>query len=356
MNTEALEVKIEDRLKQAISEKVFPGAVVGVVFENGDRIILSAGRFTYESESPRMLNRTLFDIASLTKVLPTGLLVLRLIDEGKISLRDPITKFLPEITTESGKKATVRHLLTYSYLLKLDYPLSALRDKSVSEIMNILFTTETAFVPGTGFHYSNTSSILLGLIIERVLQKEFIIAAKEYVFDPLYMRHTTFTPDPRFINQIPPTEIDSWRGLVQGVVHDEVTFALQKSFFPGCAGVFSNASDILNFVQMYLQNGEFIHARILSPEMITQMTQNQLASIGYSHGLGVELNQPTFMGSSANEYTIGKTGFTGCVFVANRKRKRGFVLLCNRTFPQRSETVTAINLVRHDLADLVWSA
>ncbi|MBP6085491.1 serine hydrolase [Candidatus Gracilibacteria bacterium] len=348
----ALGTKVKARLEVAVKEHVFPGCVFGIINKNGERDLIAIGHHTYEQNSPLTSRESIFDVASLTKVIPTNLLALQLIDQGKLGIHDPIRHYLPEMTSKSSEQATIHNLLTYTYLLKRDQPLAALINESPETIIKVLFDTETAFVPGSKFHYSNTPSILLGMILQRILNKSLVDAAQESVFDPLEMTHTTFSP--KNPSLVIPTEINA-RGLVQGKVHDECASALQPSFQPGCAGTFSTADDVLNALSMLLHDGVYKNHRLLRQTRIQELEINQLAPIGSSHGLGIELNQPQYMGSHCATTTIGKTGFTGTVIVSDRHRGIAFTLLSNRTFPTRPTDRHGINVVRRDIADLVWS-
>lgn len=342
---------LQSYLQQAIKGKVFPGCVLGIVNKQNQREIITVGHHTYDKNSPHTTSESIFDIASLTKVIPTSLVTLQLWEQGVVDLENKIIDYLPELQSTSGQKATIRHLLTYTYILKLSYPLAALVNEDPEHILKLLFTTETVAPPGRQFCYTNTPSILLGLILEKVVNKRLPDIATERLFEPLKMHSTSFQIDRDQIEHVVPTEIDP-RGIVQGFVHDESSWALQKSFFPGCAGVFSNVNDILNVVAMFLKPDP--NHRFLKESTLSIMETNQLESIGSCHGLGIELNQPFFMGTKCSTKAIGKTGFTGTSFVLDRQKGIGFVLLSNRTYPTRPKDGIAINSVRQTIADMIW--
>jgi CubicO group peptidase (beta-lactamase class C family) len=152
---------------------------------------------------------------------------------------------------------------------------------------------------------------------------------------------------------IAPTEIDCWRGgVVQGEVHDESAWALNRPV--GSAGLFSTVPDLLTFLCMLLNRGTWKGVRFFSEESIQAMGTNQIAHIGSCTGLGWELNQPRYMGKNCSDWCIGKTGFTGCVFLCDLDKGMGMVLLSNSTFPQRNNNQEAINSVRRDVADIVF--
>lgn len=351
---EKLQDEIGQRVLNAIQRRVFPGCVIGVVNKLGPRSILAYGQHTYEQSSPLMCKDSVFDVASITKFIPTALLTLQLIDQRKLHLDDRISVYLPEITSRSGQVATIRHLLTYTYLLNTGRRLSSFKDLPPENIMHMLFSTETFFSPGDQFQYSNTPSIFLGLILERITGKDLPQLARECLFNPMGMHETSFDTQYFPGERIVPTEQDNWRGTVRGVVHDEVSWALQKSFYPGCAGLFSTADDLLNCMLMLLNCGVYQNKQIISSAVIKNMLTNQLVNIEACHGLGVELNQPQYMGKHAPDM-FGKTGFTGTVFLGNQKKGIAVVILSNRCFPTRQSNGDAINQFRADIADLVFS-
>ncbi len=347
--------KIKARLEQGVYERVFPGAVVGVVEKSGERAIVAVGKFTYDSDAPSVTDDTVYDTASITKSVPVALLVWWALERNLLSLDDPVTKYIPEITIPDADKGRIRHLLTYTYYLqKNPDPNFSYARYSARDIFEFLYTRPFAFLPGTQYQYSNTPTNLLGIILERITKKKLYELAQEIILDPLQMTSATFHPsDP---THIPPTEIVDWRGVVQGVVHDETAYLLQKEGYDaGCAGLFSNADDLLNPIEMILNGGIFKTARICELGSIVGMSTNALDVIAQWSGIGWELNQPRFMGAYSHEHMMGKTGFTGTCMIIDLKRQRGFVMLSNRTYPTRPENADAIVTVRRDLADIIFA-
>lgn len=344
---------MRQRIREAIEQKIFPACVVGVVQKNGDRIVLPFGRFTFDVTSPSVSEQTIFDVASLTKVIPTSSLALWLIDQGTLGLNDTLITFLPELQHSYRDSITIRHLLTQT--INHGIRLSSLTDRSADDILKSIFTTDLKNPPGETLCYTNAASILLGMVIERIAGEPLDALAQRLFFTPLDMTRTTFRPLERFPREdIVPTEIQEWRGgLVQGEVHDESAFILQQKMIPGSAGLFSTVPDLLNFLEMLLNNGTLNGKQYFSHEIVTEIHTNQLAGRGFSTGLGWELNQPQFMGSHSTPETFGKTGFTGCVCVCDIQREIAFVMLSNSTYPTRKPDASLINSVRRDIADCV---
>lgn len=345
---------LRERLERAITEHVFPGAALGVIEKGGERTLCSVGRFTYDADSPKVHDDTVYDVASITKSVPVALLALQYLEEGLLGLDESVVKYLPEIRTPHAEQAQIRHLLTYTYILEKNVdPNFSYEHVQASDIHDFLYTRPFAFPPGTQYAYSNTPANLLGIILERLSGKKLHALARERVLEPLCMHSSTFQPE--IPSAIPPTEVIPWRGEIQGVVHDETAFILERDGFdPGCAGLFSNVDDLLNVAGMLLNDGMYEGVQFVSPKTIVAMTTNALSAIGESSGIGFELNQPQFMGKNSHEHMIGKTGFTGTSFVIDMERGRAVVLLSNRTYPKRSSS-DAISRVRADISDIVFS-
>lgn len=342
---------ITERVNRALLEKVFPGCVIGVVTLHGGRQVLPFGNFTYDTDSLKVEVDSIYDTASLTKSIPTASLALMLIEQGKLHPADKLIKYIPEFNNSDRELVLIQHLLTYT----LDgYGLASLKLKTAHEVLHTLLTHNFENSPGTIFKYTNIPAALLGLVIERIAGRTLDVLADEYFFSPLQMSRTTFFPEQFPLTEVVPTEIDNWRGLVHGVVHDESAYVCKKDKkIMGHAGIFSTTGDILNFMAMLLNKGTFKGHTYFSSEMVARMCTNQIAELGDFTGLGWELNQVRFMGSNCTERTIGKTGFTGTVCVADIEKGIAYVILSNRTFPQRPVDSSVINKFRADIGKIV---
>ena len=347
--------KIIARIRQAIDKSVFPGCVVGYVGARHEKTVLAFGRQTYEKNSPSIHENSLFDVASITKAIPTSCLALLLIDRRELGLDDQLIRYVPEFNNSSREKVLIRHLLTQT--LHFNFRLSFLKDSGPDGILQAIFSSDFKSDPGTSFFYSNATSILLGLVVERVFGKRLDGIADEEFFRPLGMNSTSFFCDAARMKNAVPTEIDPWRGrMVQGEVHDESAWVLRSGrsrMVAGSAGLFSTAPDLLKFLEMLLNRGAFGGKRYFSDDIIEQMHTNQLRDLDMRAGLGWELFQNRYMGSRCTERTIGKTGFTGCVCVCDFGKRAAFVLLSNYTFPNRKQDTGAIDEVRRDIADII---
>ncbi|KKW19821.1 MAG: Beta-lactamase [Parcubacteria group bacterium GW2011_GWA2_51_10] len=322
---------IAKRAARAIEERVFPGCVIGIVRPSGEREIFPIGHLTYERQMPAVTTDAMYDLASITKSIPTASLALNAVNEGNLRLESPIRTYVPELRNDYG--ATIEDLLRYRVS---GVQMSTLKRKKVDEIIAHIFETGFKGPPGETL-YTNLPAYLLGVILERIHKMKIDDLATEYFFMPLGMSRTYFIePFPK--NAAAPTEVDD-ESEVRGAPHDESARALAKlSVAAGHAGLFSTAPDILNFLEALLAS-RFPHI-----------------ADGAEQGLGWQVHQAYFMGSRSSPKTFGKTGFTGTSIVIDREREIAFVILSNRTYPKRPPNDDAINEFRRDIADIVFES
>lgn len=319
-----MDKKIAARAALAIEEKVFPGCVVGIVRASGERDVLPFGRLTYEEGSPEVREDTLYDVASITKSIPTASLALTLMQEGKLHLDDPIQTLIPGFQHDRG--ATVEDLLRYRVH---GVQMSKLRYKTFEEIRTHVLEQGFDAPPGKGV-YTNLPAYVLGLGIERIAGHSLAALAHEYFFEPFGMMRTTFFPT---ASDCAPTEIGE-RGEVRGLPHDESAYVFAKARrSAGHAGLFSTADDLLTFLEALLA-GKL-------PAVLE----------GAQKGLGWQ-TEGEFLGSKPTG-RFGKTGFTGCSVVCDPGTNTGLVILSNRTYPKRPVDTSDVNAIRCHIADIV---
>jgi len=350
---DSMNEKISKVITKAIQERVFPGAVVGYI-KNGKKTVLPFGNYTYEEGSTRVKEDSIYDIASITKSIPTNCLAIKLIGEGKCSLADKVITYLPQLSGRYKNAITLRHLLTQT--LEFPFFLSSFPEKTAEEILDTIYTCDLVSPPGEKYVYTNTTSILLGLVIEAITQKPLDVLADEYFFTPLEMLHTTFHPELLAGQEVVPTEITAEGKIIQGVVHDESARVLSEDKVVGSAGLFSTVPDLLIFIQMLLGNGEYKGTSYFYHEQIAMMATNQLEAIKECTGLGWELCQDWYLDKLEMKSTFSKTGFTGCVFVCDVNKQTGFVLLSNYNYPKRKKDKSQRNRVFYDVANCLFSS
>ncbi len=351
MNFGRVIANISSTLELAIDERIFPGAVAGIVDISGRREIVARGTFRYDDITP-VCPDSIFDVASITKTVPVSSLALQAIDEKRISFDTKLIDILPQYRSRYRDEVRISHLLLHT--LDFDFRLSSLKDESAEKILETIMTVPLKHPPGTTFFFSNATSIILGMVVEKIFGKNLPELAEERFFKPLRMIDTCFNPLDNM--RIVPTEIDKWRNCeVRGIIHDESAFILNRIMTPGSAGIFSTAPDLLNFLEMILHGGQVNGHRYFSEELFFQIPVNRLSSINESAAYGWELNQKAkYMGECSSDKTIGKTGFTGCAIVADIEKGRAFTFLSNYTWPDRRHKPDVINSLRRAVADAVF--
>ena len=194
----------------------------------------------------------------------------------------------------------------------------------------------------------------MGLVIERVTEVTLDKLAQDRFFTPLGMQRTTFFPESFPIDEIAPSESVGWRGIVQGMVHDESAYICKKDGkIMGHAGLFSAAPDLLNFLEVLLHHGTIGSKTYFSKHIVDLMQTNQIPELHDFTGLGWELNQSRYMGKYATPHTFGKTGFTGTLCVGDVHKGVAYVVLSNRTYPKRPTDGTAINAFRNKIGEII---
>ena len=346
--------RIRHLLDTCITAKIFPGCALGIL-RQGEKKIVTAGRLTYDPHAPEVEETTVYDVASITKAVPTACLALQLMDEGVLSLTSRLVDHVPECTGRFHEQIRLSHLLTHT--LDFSFRLSDKKNLPAGELLNCILTADLEAVPGSCYCYANATSILLGLMVERAASAPLDRLALERFFGPLGMTSTTFFPDAIDRSRIAPTEIDPWRNReIRGEVHDESAWALREVGVAGSAGLFSTTPDLMRFLEMLLNKGTYNGRRYFSEETIGLMHTNALPpGLGTTAALGWELDQERFMGAGHSPSTFGKTGFTGCTVVADVCRETGMVLLANHTWPVRRKDREVINRIRRELAEAVFS-
>ena len=347
-----------DRLLEDFRQRhAFPGGVVAVGYRGALVHLHPFGRLTYEPDSPPVTAETLFDLASLTKVVATTTVAMILVDEGRLDLDRPVQDFLPGFQGPGKDAVTVRHLLTHSSGLPATAPLY-LEIRGVAAYRERIEAMDLGYPPGSRSLYSDLGFILLGEILERVAGQPFETLVRERVLAPLGMRDTLFRPPAEMWPRIAPTEVDPWRGrLLQGEVHDENAFAM-GGVAPH-AGLFSTAGDLARFAQMMVDRGSLNGAlngrRLVSRETMERFTR-RAGVPGSDRAIGWDTKsaQGSSAGTLFSPRTYGHTGFTGTSLWIDPGRELFVLLLTNRVYPTRQNDL--IREARPAVADAVVRA
>lgn len=339
-------------LDRAVADSAFPGAIAVVGSRDGSVTSYAVGRIDWPASSPAPDENTLWDLASLTKVVGMTTAMMQLVEQNRVELDSSVAFYIPEFKGLGKERVTVRHLLTHSSGLPSWRPLYK-EATTPDTALAVVYATPLDTVPGARMVYSDLGAIILGKIVERVSGESLDAYIASHITGPLGMTSTMYRPDATHRPRIAPTEFDPWRQRhIRGEVHDENAFMLGG--VSGHAGLFSTAADLTRFAKMLLGGGTLDGARILRPSTIAQFTVVQ--DPGLSHrALGWET--PTGQNSAGQRMSaraFGHTGFTGTSLWIDPEQGTFVLLLSNRVNPSRQNT--RIGLVRSALANAVMAA
>ena len=337
-------------LERAIADSAFPGAYAAVGTRDGVLAEFGAGRLD-SADATRPNARTVWDMASLTKVIGTTTAVMQLVERGRVSLDTPVVRYLPEWTAPGAASITVRQLLTHAGGLPAWRPFYK-ESTSPAEAERQLFAVAPDTTPGARFVYSDIGFILLGKLVERVSGMPLARYNSTRIFAPLGMRTTGYLPRASWRSRTAPTENDPWRGRkLRGEVHDENAAAFGG--VSGHAGIFSTGQDLARFARMYLRGGALDGKRVLGTGTVASLTRVQDPAVS-RRALGWETPTGTNSGGTLISPTaFGHTGFTGTSLWMDPSRGVFVILLTNRVNPTRENR--KIGAVRVALADALMS-
>ncbi len=350
MSAERL-ARIDRIVEDAIARRELPGAVI-VVGRQGRIVYRRAfGHRAVEPEKVPMTVDTIFDLASLTKVMATATSVLILVERGIVRLADPVARYIPEFGQNGKERITLEQVLTHRGGLIADNDLQDY-SQGPEEAMKRIFQMAPVVEPGTRFIYSDVGYIVLGELIRRVSGKPLDEFAAENIFRPLGMRDTMFRPDAQRRQRCAPTEKREGRWMI-GEVHDPRAYALGG--VAGHAGLFATADDVAIYAQMILNGGTLDGVRILSPLTVGRMTESRGLPVNEMRGLGWDIN--TAYSSNRGDLfplgSFGHTGFTGTSLWIDPSSQTFVVFLSNRVHPDGRGDVTSL---RGRVATLVAAA
>jgi CubicO group peptidase (beta-lactamase class C family) len=391
-------------LQNAIASRAFPAASIAVTHQNRLVALKAFGHFTYDdnsegapSSSLRSLQRqggnvdvtpsTLFDLASLTKVVATTPMAMLLYERGQLDLDTPVVAIIPEFAAATPKDprrqdVTLRMLLAHSSGLPA-YEKLFLRYQSRDELLHAAFTTPLSADPATRAEYSDIGFIILGAALERIAEESLDRFCQREIFGPLGMSHTAFNPPPDWRKNIPPTADEREESgvekcgadalvresqnshlpasvsqharstfrkrIIQGEVQDENAFVLGG--VAGHAGLFSTSEDVTKFAHAMLNGGQ----PILRKETVALFTRRESAPNRTSHALGWDTpSTPSQSGKYFGPNSFGHLGYTGTSLWIDPDRRLSVTLLTNRTWPDCSPQ--AIKNVRPQVHDAVVEA
>ncbi len=339
---------IDSAISQAVTDARTPGAVFRL--ERGGQVYQKAygSRALVPAIEP-MTEDTVFDAASLTKVVATATAVMKLAESGKIDLESPLSRYIPEFTGSGKEAITIRQLLTHCSGLRAGLP-PAGDWKGAGAALKVACAEPLPQPPGTSYRYSDINFILLGFLVERVSGSSLDEYCGREIFRPLKMSDTAFRPfEPETLPppakdaaRIAPTEQLADGRMLRGIVHDPT--ARRMGGVAGHAGLFTTAADLGRFARMMLNGGELEGVRILSGETVARMTAVQSPPGLPRRGFGWDIDSP-YAGPRGEIFPIGSyghTGWTGTRLWIDPFSETAVILLANRNHPDGGGNVIAL--------------
>lgn len=345
--------EIDDAVRDGIQKGIYPGAVV--IIGRRDSVVYARGygNYTWDPSSPVPdPDSTLWDIASITKVVSTTSAAMRLVEQRKLDLDAPVRHYLPRFSGGLKNQVTVRMLLDHTSGLKSYVPFYVKARRKRARAIDLLYAQPLIRAPGDSAEYSDLNAILLGLVLEKVSGIPLDQLARREVFGPLGMTQTMYRPPSSLRRRIVPSGM--WRGRpVPGDVNDQNAVAMGG--VAGHAGVFSTGMDLARYATVWLRSG-------VGPKgpWVTLTTMRRFLSKGPNSGarlLGWDTpefkpDEPSVFGTLISDAAYGHTGFTGTELWIDPSRDLYLVFLTNRAFdPRVRESLKELKVVRASLSD-----
>ena len=321
-------------LREGIRQRAFPGAAAAVTHRGRLVVLKGRGHFTYEKESPAVQADTVYDLASVSKVVATTAMAMLLYERGQLDLDAPLSAIVPEFSSPGPgrERVTLRMLAAHSSGLPAYVKLFE-RARTREELLRAAFSTPFEAEPDTRTAYSDIGFIALGAALERIADEPLDSFCAREIFGPLGMSASGFCPPASSHPRIPPTadERDFRRHVIQGEVNDENAGVLGG--VAGHAGVFAPAEDVARFAECMLAGGR----PILRPGTVALFTRRQDSPPGTTRALGWDTpSQPSQSGKYFSPRSFGHLGYTGTSLWIDPDRHLSVTLLTNRTWPDRS--------------------
>ena len=347
-------LEIEHLIREEIGNKTMPGCVLHIEKAGFRPYIKAFGNQALVPEKEAATLGTLYDTASLTKILVTAPAILQLAEQCKLGLGDPVSKHIQEFQGAERAGIEINHLLAHTSGLPPGIPLQT-DWQGTAQAVKLSCGQAPRHKPGEKFIYSDINYILLGEIVARVSGQSLGDYAQENIFQPLGMLDTTYLPEPGLLPRIAPTDHTGEGGtLVRGIVHDPT--ARRMGGVAGHAGVFTTVRDLARFARMLLDGGELDGKRILARESVSLLTTNQLpVGFGNKRGYGMDIHTgySSPRGNLFQVGTFGPTGFTGPTLWIDLHSQAFYILLTNRNHPHTKASVVPL---RRKLGTLVAQA
>ncbi|MBQ0160768.1 MAG: serine hydrolase [Bacteroidales bacterium] len=336
----ATEGRIDSIVNDGIAKKAYPGCQV-LAMKDGKLLFRKAyGHQTYDEDSPEVTMNTIYDLASVTKMMSTTLAMMKLVETGKVKLDDPLSRYLPYLKNTDKANITIRQAMSHMARLKSFYPFwQEAKDAEEPRTSVLKQVTASHLLSNTEYVYSDLGFILLGDLIQTVSGQRLDIFVNHHFYSPMGLCNTGYNPLERGIDStlIAPTENDQHyrMRLIRGMVHDENAFAMGG--VSGHAGLFGTADDLARILQMLLNGGTFDGRRYLKAETVAMFNTRYFDKQNCRRGLGFDKPLITGHGGSAcdeaPQSSYGHTGFTGIMVWVDPDNQMLYVFLSNRVYP-----------------------
>lgn len=322
---------LEAVVQKAVSDSVFPGASLAVLYKGEVVFHKAFGRMTYEAQSSPADTTTMYDLASLTKAVVTTSIAMQLIERDSLSLQAPVSRYLPDFPKNGKTTVTIEQLMRHTSGLRA-HTFFAKKCTSPEELFRAIDADTLLTPPGTTTLYSDLNFMLLGRIIEKITDNNLETNFHKRFAMPLGMKSTMFNPPQSIIWKIAPVEKDRlWTLNVQRPLVNDQNAALLGGI-AGHAGLFSTTGDLLEMIKMIMQNGTLNHRNYFRPATLKKF----LTRTEYPRALGWDLRSADGH-SSAGDYfsnaSYGHLGYTGTSIWVDPDRELAVILLSNRVYP-----------------------
>lgn len=358
--------ELDVTIEQAIKDEMIVGAALWVE-RDGTAYHKAFGRRALKPESEPMTEDTLFDVASITKVMATASAAMLCMERDLLTLDEPVATYLPEFTGESRERITVRHLLLHTSGMPVNLDPKARPFGNHDEAITQLCRMKPTFEPGSAFSYSSVGSMVLAAAIERVSGRRLDVFCTEELFRPLGMNDTVFRPSGPLLRRVAPSSAPE-RGLTDDTV------ARLAGGIEGHASLFTTTADTARFARMMLNLGELDGVRVLRPETVRLMTSVQSPSdlrspaaknLPVQRGLGWDIHTP--YRTPPHDYTLhrgavfpaggyGHTGWTGQMLWIDPYSRTFVIFFCNRYGDSGADTRPAVYRMHHRISTLAAEA
>ena len=332
--------KVDELMGKGIDVKLFPGGVI--LIGNSEKVLYknAFGNFTYDLTSPKMNAETMFDLASVTKVFGTTMCIMKLYDEKKLDLKDPLTKYFPEYEFGEKKNIKVIDLLIHESGLPAYY--SPKTDESRETVIDTVLNKKPVYGKNSKTVYSCLNFVTTMLLVEKITDKAMIEYYKENFTEPLQMERTMFIPPVELRKECAPTTPE-----LRGVVHDPLARALEGK--SGNAGLFSTVEDLSKLCRMILNDGVYQNKKYFEKETVSLFTKKYSARSSRAIGFDTkELHGYTSAGKFFSANSFGHTGYTGTSVWIDPERKIFVILLTNRVYPDDTASIRDFRPAIHD--------